>query len=103
MNDAITEARASEAGGLTPNSVIYVRGQAYTAKQQLYVLDTQELFARSFVQWMSLRDERLAAHVSTELARDRQSLGAWYWPPDEFAQVADAMTAFFRERGLLVE
>jgi 2'-5' RNA ligase superfamily protein/F like protein len=103
MNDAVAAARESEAGGLTPNSVIYVHGVAYTAKQLLYVLDTQELFARSFVQWMSLRDERLATHVGEELAKDRQSLGSWYWPPDEFAQVASAMTDFFRERGLLVE
>lgn len=101
INEAADAARATEAGGLTPQSVIVVDGQAYTASQLIYVLDAQELFARSFVQWMSLRDPELAAHVDEELAKERQSIGHWYWKADEFGPVADAMTEFFRSRDLL--
>ncbi len=97
-------ARAQRAG-LDPlgTDVVYVDGEPYYAGNLVYVMDPAEMFARSFTQYMSQTDEHIAAHVREKLGQQHQDPGMWYWQPDEFAPIADAMTNFLRDNGLLAQ
>jgi hypothetical protein len=70
---------------------------ALTNEGQTYVLSPQELFARSFSQWVTVRTQD--ATLLADLAKHGLELGQW--KDDEFGPIAKALDDLFRAKGML--
>jgi hypothetical protein len=90
-------------------TVVHVEGPAwlnnYTIDQGLvdYLLQDNEIWARSYAQWIAYRSgqDDMLAQIEYELSRTRQKVYAAQWNEADFRVIGQAMDAIFRGLGWL--
>jgi len=79
-------------------------GAAYSpgGKLHRYFLSPEEMFARSFEQWVALRsgDPALVAEIHNKWRTLNYSTDH-YWTDDEFTPIAEALDEYFTRKGML--